>query len=328
MTDVRTENLKLYLEKIIRVKPGQNLLIIAHDYARSMSLARDLRDLANSMGIEAVSATMERRTRTAQEPPPTIAAAMKAADVILDVSDRFDLCHTNARMEATEAGRRYGCMSTETYEEFLRNPISLEGLDITGERTDKLAEMLTRANVAKVTTAYGTDVTMSIKGRQGIPLHPLTNTGIPIFPDYGEAAIAPVEGTTEGIIVVDASVQGWGYLLREPIRFEVKKGRAQVETILSDIAEDAERFKKMLSFDQNANNCAAELGLQISYTLPKNLRGGFLDYGIGGNIHIACGRNNDIGGEIWSQIHQDCLMTRPTVKIDDICVIENGEVKV
>ena len=328
MTDVRTENIKLCLEKIVRVKPGQNLLVIAQDYARSMSLARKFMDLANSMGIEAVLATMQPHTRQAQEPPRTIAAAMKEADVIVEVTDWYDIAHTDARKEATELGRKFCIMLAEVYEDRLKNPISMEGLNKVKERTDNLVEIATRANVARVTTPYGTDVTMSLKGRQGIPLHPLTDSGLPVIRYYAEVAIAPVEGTTEGVIVVDAGVQGWEYLLRKPIRFEVKKGRIQLETVSSDDAEDEERFKRMISFDQDANNCAAELGLQTSHILPKILLGGMLDYGSEGKIHIAYGRNNDIGGETWSQIHQDCLMTQPTVKLDDICVIENGELKI
>jgi hypothetical protein len=62
-------------------------------------------------------------------------------------------------------------------------------------------------------------------------------------------------------VVVDSFVQGWKYMLRKPFRFEVKKGRTQVESVSSDIPAEAERFKKLITMDDMANNCAAELGI-------------------------------------------------------------------
>jgi hypothetical protein len=61
LTDIRMENLKLILDKMCRVKPGTNLFIFADDYARSVTLAQDLMDLANSMGAEAAMAVFKRR---------------------------------------------------------------------------------------------------------------------------------------------------------------------------------------------------------------------------------------------------------------------------
>jgi len=317
------------LEKICRLKPGQNLLIIADNYARSISAARIIADVANSMGIQAVFTVMEQRAHRGQEPPPSISVAMKVVDVVLEVGEKSNVGHTNSRKEATEAGARYYVLNPEFCEDHSRNPISVEDLNTIKKRTEKLAEITTRANIARVTTPYGTDITMSLKGRQAIPVHPLNDMGFAIIPDYAEAAISPVEGTTEGVVVVDASVRGWGYVLREPIRFEVKEGRIRVETVSSGIAEDAEKFKSLILFDENATNCAAELGQGTSHIVPKTLRGDFLsDCGIAGTVHIAVGRNNDIGGETWSQIHYDVLMTRPTVKLDDTYVIENGELKI
>jgi leucyl aminopeptidase (aminopeptidase T) len=89
-----------------------------------------------------------------------------------------------------------------------------------------------------------------------------------------------------------------------------------------------ERLKKLLATDENAVNCAAELGISTSHTIPKDLRGGVWDYGLAGTIHIATGRNNDIGGETFSQIHIDFLITRSTVWLDDLCVVKGGELQI
>jgi hypothetical protein len=67
MTDVRLANLKLILEKICEVKPGDNLLVVADDYVRPISLASDFVDLANAMGADAVLGVFKRRTFIAEE---------------------------------------------------------------------------------------------------------------------------------------------------------------------------------------------------------------------------------------------------------------------
>ena len=53
-----------------------------------------------------------------------------------------------------------------------------------------------------------------------------------------------------------------------------------------------------------------------------------MDFAIAGIMHIAIGRNNDISGVVRSDVHTDLLMTETTVKLDDFCVIENGEPKI
>ena len=329
MTDVRMENLKLILGKICQVKPGTNLLVVADDYVRAMSLANDFVDLANTMGADAVLAVFKSRTYLAEEPPPTVAAAMKVADVVLEVTETSEIGHSTARKEATEAGlRRCILMRPEYGEDLLQEPIPLEGLNILKERTAKLVEIETKGKRVRMTTPHGTNLTLSIEGRAAIPLSPLGDSPLAVAPYFGESAIAVVEGTTEGIVVVDSFVQGWKYMLRKPIRFEVKRGRALVETVSSDIPEEAERFKKLISMDEMADNCAAELGIGTSHMITGHLTGSVIDKGRLGHVHIACGRNYDLGGKSTSIIHQDVDMTQATIKIDDVTIMENGELKI
>jgi len=42
-------------------------------------------------------------------------------------------------------------------------------------------------------------------------------------------------------------------------------------------------------------------------------------------VHIAAGRNNDIGGNALSKIHKDVLMTKPTVELDGEKILESGK---
>jgi 2,5-dihydroxypyridine 5,6-dioxygenase len=329
MTDIRMENLRLILEKICWVKSGTNLLVVADDYVRSMSLAHDFTDLANTMGADAVMTVFKSRTYIPAEPPPTVAAAMKAADIVLEVTESSEIGHSTARKEATEAGlRKCVLMTPDAGEDLLQKPISLEDLKIIKDRTNKLAEIETKGGKVRVTTSHGTDLTFSIEGRAAIPISPLGDGPLAVAPYYAESAISIVEGTTEGIIVCDSFVQGWKYMLQKPIRFEVKGGRALVETVTSDIPEQAERFKKLITMDEMANNCGAELGIGTSHIIPGNLTGYIVDKGRLGHVHIACGRNYDLGGQSDSIIHQDVDMTQATITLDDVVIMENGVLKV
>ena len=324
------DTLRLTLEKVMQAEAGQQMLVLADTYSRSRSIGYTLTELANSMGIKTIMAVMEPLTQTGEEPPAPIAAAMKSVDFIFEIAERSSTVHTNARKDATDLGAKYYSLYTDLSEDFLRRVITFEDLQKMKRTTDKLAELMTKANQATITGPYGTNLTMSLKGRIGLPLSPITEQAIaPGYLDSAETAIAPVEGTTEGVMAVDANVRGWGYILRTPIIFKVKKGKVQLDTITSNDSDQAERFKKMVTRDENASNCAAELGIGASHTAPKILRGDYLiDFAVAGTMHIAVGRNNDIGGVVKSDVHTDLLMTGTTVKLDDITVIEKGELKV
>ena len=330
MTDVRMSNLKLILEALCDVKPSDNVLVFADDYVRAMSLGQDLMELANSMGANAVLTVFQRRSHIAEEPPPTVAAAMKAADILVGVTEGPEISHSTARKQATEAGiRRCVFVDPIDGEDHLQKPITMEDLNQIQERSKKLCAIKAKGKRARLTTPYGTDISFSIEGRGAISLSPLSNDSpIVVAPFYAETALAVVEGTTEGFVVVDSFVQGWEYMLQKPIRFEVKNGKALVDTVSSEIPDEAERFKKIITIDEHANNCAAELGIGTSHMIPGHPMGHVTDKARLGHVHIACGRNYDLGGTCKSVIHNDVDMTRATLIIDDVTVMEDGELKI
>jgi len=108
-------------------------------------------------------------------------------------------------------------------------------------------------------------------------------------------------------------------VFKQPIRCVVKSGKV----VEIDGGEDAERLRKIAATDENASNIA-ELGIGTSHTIPRIFRATRRDGAIAGTLHIAIGRNNDIGGTTWSQVHHDGLMDRPTVKLDGEVVLRDG----
>lgn len=330
MTDVRLDNLRLILETMCRVKSDKEVLVFCDDFARSMSLAYDLMEMANAMGANAVMSVFKKREHLAAEPPPTVAVAMKTADIIVGVTEGPEIAHSTARKEATEAGIER-CIFVDPIdgEDNLQIPINMEDLDIISERSNKLCEILKEGKKVVLTTPHGTDLTFGIEGRSAVSLSPMSdNSPIVVAPFFAETAIAPLEGTTEGVVVADSFIQGWESMLQRPVRFEVKQGKALVETVSSVVAEDAERFKKTLCMDRQANNFAAELGIGTSHIIPGRPIGHVTDKARLGHVHLACGRNYDLGGNCDSIIHNDVDMTQPTLIIDGVTIMENGQMKI
>jgi leucyl aminopeptidase (aminopeptidase T) len=113
----------------------------------------------------------------------------------------------------------------------------------------------------------------------------------------------------------------WNYLLEEPLKITVKGGKA-VE--MTGDKKDYDILWKIATTDENASNIA-ELGIGTCHFLPREMRDTSLDFARYGTAHLALGRNNDISDNTMSRIHQDVLINKPTIIIDDQCIMQEGE---
>ena len=305
----------------VDVKQGQQVLIVADDRSLSVKMAQQVAEACDMAGAEVVMAIMSPRKRTGQEPPSSIGAAMQVCHTCIQACEPT-LTHTNAGKAAREKGVKFVSLVLRGGEEFFDREISVADLKAIKERSEHIAGIVSRANVARVTSSLGTDLSMSLKGRKGLAIHPMGGADITTLPDYAEVAVSPVEGSTEGILVADGGMRGWDLPLREPLRLSIKQGRVAA---VSGPEDYVERTQKLLATDENASNCAAELGIGTTHTMTRSM----LWTGVVlGTIHIAVGRNNDIGGETYSRIHNDLNIFKPTLWLDDVCLIEDGEMKI
>lgn len=306
------------------VKEGEKVVIVT-DF-NLINIAKVMASAVHERNAEVVIVSMAPRKMHNEELPRVVAAAMKEADVIF-APTTYTIAHTKARTNATDKGARV--INMPDYREEVLMSDALLGLDLK-ERAPvvkKVAKMLTEAKEAHVTSALGTDVKLGLEGRQGYAstglIHEPGQFGTP--PDI-EARITPVEGTSEGTIVVDGSIPVPGVsLLREPITVTVRKGFAQ------DIkgGEQAKRFADILkkANDPNVYNIA-ELGIGLN---PKAQLKGIMveDEGMLGTIHIAVGTSGAFGGKIRTSLHLDMIIRNPTVKLDNkIILLENGQLMV
>ena len=303
------------------VEPYEHALIVTD--SKLLKIGRVLAAAVRERDAEPIMTIIKPRERDGQEPPTLVAEAMKQADVIFSPVSR-SITHTRAVKEAAAVGARILVMTAFTERMMMRGGIEA---DFRTQRPicEKLADLFTDANTVRLTTPAGTDLTMSIEGRRGNAM-----TGVVDKPGMFstvptiEANVSPIEGTTEGTIVVDASIPYIGIgILREPIEMKVEGG------FITEIhgGDQAEILRKDLAAKDDANVYnIAELGVGLN---PKSEMTGIMldDEGVLGSAHIGIGTNITLGGVVKAAVHYDLVIWKPTIYLDRKVVIESGEIK-
>jgi leucyl aminopeptidase (aminopeptidase T) len=309
------ESAHVALCQCMAVKRGETVLVVTDELTRK--IGRVFGEKAVEIGAEAVYMEMTARKENGVEPPATVAAAMLAADVVLGITSR-SFSHTQARKEASKNGARIATLPGIT-EDIMQRTLTADYQTI-ADISEKFAKVLTEGKVVHISTPAGTDITLSIEGREGYPdtgiLHAAGDFGnLPA----GEAYIAPLEETAEGVIVIDGSMAGIG-ILETPIKLMVENGYVtKIEG-----GRDAEELEvRLRGYGKLARNIA-ELGIGTNH--QAILSGRVLeDEKVMGTVHLALGNNLGFGGKVQVPIHLDGILLNPTLIIDDKVVIQNGK---
>lgn len=313
------KNIQNMLVACHAVNEGEKILIVADNLPRPAHLGQTLLDAMLEMGLDTTLAIIPPRKVDGAEPTAAVAAAMKAVNAIFSVAEGATIAHTTARKESTALGVRFHLI-TASEEDLKNHELKKEDIELVRDRTKKIAKRLREGKTARVTTRAGTDITFEIGGRAVLAIYP-SNPNNGTIPYYAESATTPIEGTAEGTIVVDLAFRNWNYLLEEPLKITVRGGQA-IE--MKGAKKDYDILWKIATTDENAANIA-ELGIGTCHFLPREMRGTSLDFARYGTAHIALGRNNDIGGNTMSRVHQDVLINKPTIMIDGQVLMQEGE---
>ena len=297
------------------IKEAEEVLIIVDKNTHAIGTV--LFNAAKSLGAEVLLLEMLERKTHGSEPPRLVAEAMKSASVIIMPTTK-SLTHTRARLEATRQGARIASMPTIT-EDIMRRAMSADYVRIK-ERSQKLAELLSNGSEVQLTAPGGTALTFSIAGRKAhADTGDIRDKGSFSNLPAGEAYIAPVEGKTSGIAVIDGSMTGVG-VVNTPVKMVIKDGYV---TELSGGSE-AETLSNLLQDKGKAARNIAELGIG---TNEKALPSGSVleDEKVMGTVHIAIGDNTTFGGVVEAQLHIDGIIKTPTLAIDGQIIIKNGK---
>lgn len=313
---------RVVVRDILRVAPGEEVLVVT-DGGRPPACIDALTAVAAGEGGRPSVISMPTPRVGGEEPPPAVAAAMAAADVTIAAAS-YALVHTDAFRRALGEGRRL----VEIWG--LEEAAMLSGGLLADYRqvnalTAAVRRRLDHARTARLTTPQGTDIRLSIEGRRSFSLGgdvppPGGFTSLP----GGEAAIAPVEGSVEGVLVDPLVLErrDIGYR-REPFRARIEGGRfTSVEG-----GREAKLFARML---EEAGGDAAVVG---EFAIGTN-RWSVLDRireakKAWGTAHVGIGDNLTLSGRTAAGVHMDIVVLEPTVTLDDgEVVVDRGRLVV
>ena len=298
-----TKSANIVLTQCMGLKASESILIVTDSRLYS---------LANLFYKKALGITRHSKIITTiipefsgVEPPEKIAKEMLDYDIILLITAK-SLSHTNARKNASLKGARIASMPGLTKE--MARALNVD-YDKIKENNQRLFSFLKNKKTIKIKTTKGTDIEFNFEGRKW-----LMDNGIYAKKgDFGnlpagEVFAAPLEGKTNGIFVVDASIAGLGIVDRD-VKVYVKDGFAtKVEG--GKIAKKLEE-----QFKEKSYRNIAELG--IGTNPGARISGNVLeDEKVLGTCHIAFGNNKHFYGKVDVPFHVDCVIKNPFIYAD------------
>lgn len=317
MIEIRmAKSAKMIMETVLNIQPKEKLLIVT-DTERPASITKVLSIAGEIAGANTVVITMSPTGMSGIEPPEIVVAAMSVADAIINQTSH-SMTHTNAQRAAHAKGARVCNIRNVDEDMMIRGGITADYREVK-RLSDALVEIINQGERVRITTPQGTDFRFSIKGRRG---HTLAGyaTGPGEFsglPD-GEAACAPLEGTTEGVIVNPYSLEDVG-VVKDPLRIEFEKGLVtKVEG-----GREAQELLKVLdkAGDPGRNVAEFAIGTNPACRLIGKSRE---DKKKLGTAHIALGDNKSLGGTVDCYMHMDIMFLQPTITIDEKVIVEAG----
>jgi len=257
-------------------------------------------------------------------PPANLHRAMVGSDEVIIVTNlewanRF--AHVSAVRETCEANGKIASVE----EGMGAWDLSVDDIKLATQRARDAMAALDGKKKVHVTTALGTDFTVSIEGRPALEVTPIKKRGQMMgpVPLWAEVAFAAVEDFTQGIAVVDGVMLGIGLpgQVSEPIRWELEGGRC----VRIEGSEEAERLREAIKGVENAD-VVGEFAFGTSEKAPF---GSPSEKGRIGTVHLALGDNHNAypGGQNVSSLHLDGVFLDATMQIvdDGTYILKDGE---
>jgi aminopeptidase len=212
---------------------------------------------------------------------------------------------------AQEAG-----MSLAEFEDFLFGACLLDW-SAEGERMSHYAKHFDEAEQVRI-VAEGTDLTLSLAGRNGI-----VDAGGANMPG-GEFFFSPVEDSASGTVAFTEFPAVYAGREVNGIRLRFEGGK-----VVDAAAESNEDFLIEMLDSDDGSRFLGELGIGCNPRITRHMKNTLFDEKIDGTIHLALGNGlPDAGGKNVSQIHWDIvkdLRQGGSLELDGKAVQESGK---
>jgi leucyl aminopeptidase (aminopeptidase T) len=253
-------------------------------------------------------------TRFPMVPPRNLHQAMVNSDEIiiitnLEWANRFahvpavkQSCENDAKIASVEPGMgSWG--------------LTVEGLHRAQQRAWDGMAALEGVEKVRVTSAKGTDFTVTIKDRPALEVTSIKKRGQMMgpLPLWAEVAFAAVEDGTDGTMVVDGVMLGIGLpgQVKEPITWTIEQGKA----VKIEGGEEARRLREVIEGVENAT-VIGEFAFGVSEVAPFGTPS---EKGRVGTVHCALGDNHLAypGGQNVCSLHLDGVVLEASMQIVD-----------
>ena len=326
--DERTRDARKMAKRLINnymgVRPNEEVFIVV-DSATDMIMPEALARATIERGAQYTIATMPESVDSENATTCTNVVAMgaKAADVYIGMTRSSGASVYDGRIfELVRKGKLRLCsMVMRDLDNYIKGGAlaDYEAIDKEGRR---LANFWKDKEQVKITSPAGTRLQASIGNNR-----PIIECGIAREPGEhmafsdGEVSQGPNEGSMNGTLVIDGPICQLG-LPDSPVTMEVVNGL--VHSVTGEDLTAVDALKKIISNVPHANNIA-EIGIGLN---PSSLFNGDFEEEkkARGTCHIALGDNICYGGTVKCDLHIDMVMYKPTIVMDDIVVVSDGQV--
>ena len=303
------------LDTCLAVKEGEKVVVVADSRTRAVGDA--LFGAALSVGAEAVLAIIPPAERPGEEPPEPLSRMMANCNVVILATSQ-SMTHTAARRAANRADARVASLPGVSEEMLETGALTADYVEIQRSMR-KLERRVRNAKTVRLTSELGTDVAFDVTRREwitgdtGVCHRRSETTTLPA----GEIFVAPVEGSADGRLVIDA----WFHeRVQEPVIVVVKEGFASKVTGAGPAVHEMNRGGR----DGRAFGTVG-LGLNPMARVTGTLLEGEKALG---SVHLGFGDNAAYGGNVRCAVRVDALITKASVEIDGKTILERGTLNV
>ncbi|WP_022802297.1 aminopeptidase [Deinococcus ficus] len=209
----------------------------------------------------------------------------------------------NLTLYPTEEGARAAGMTLAEYEDFVAKAMFLDAPNPVARWGEvrafqaRLIDRLSRADEVRLTTAAGTDLRLSVKGRSW------RNSDAKRNMPSGEVFTAPLETSANGTVTFDVPTLYEGVLVRD-VTLTFRDGEVTDATA----SEGQDVLHAALQTDRGAR-FLGELGIGTNAGIQQPSMNILFDEKIGGTVHLAVGQAYpENGGTNTSALHWDMIL--------------------